>query len=76
MGDKLPIWGKMDRLGDLKSKMDHLNQALEKFDFAFPGGLFRLFRLGSAHLVLVRQVESDHFITQAKRAPSPSSSGS
>ena len=51
--------------------MDRLKQALEKFDLAFPIGLFRLSRLGSVCLVLVRRVESDHFITQAKRALGP-----
>ena len=49
--------------------MDRLKQALENFDLAFLGGLFRLSSLRSIHLVLVRREESGHFITQAKRVP-------
>ena len=51
--------------------MDRLKQALEKFDLAFPIGLFRISRMGSVRLVLVRRVELDRFITQAKRASGP-----
>ena len=44
------------------------------FDLAFPGGLFRLFNLGSIgsdRLVLVMQVELSRFITQATWASGP-----
>ena len=48
--------------------MDRLKKALEKFDLAFPSGLFSLSRLGRVRLVVVRRVELGHFITQEKRA--------
>ena len=55
-------------LGDLKSHTDRLKQALEKFDLTFLDGFFILSCPRSVRLVLVRRVESDRSITQAKWA--------
>ena len=75
--NRIPKWGRMDGwLADLKSQAGRLEQALEEFVLAFLSGLYKFSRLRNIRLILVRQMKSSRFTTQAQRASGPSSIGS